>query len=132
MVTAEQTVTRNTRTMYAASPVRADGPADPNLPLSHLYAGGMSAVGICVPRSPVVSPTTTLHEVILWQVAADGTVREIQRPVLVEPALYDIGEAYFGPPAGEGSLWPPGRYVFEIRRTAGGTGSRRAGSDSSS
>jgi hypothetical protein len=119
MVTAERTVTRDTRTMYAVSPVAADGPADPTLPLSHVYAGTLEAVGVCVPRSPVVSPVNTLHDVVLWQVEKDGTAREIQRPVLLDPYLYDIGEAYFGPPAGEGPNWPAARYVFEIRRAAG-------------
>jgi hypothetical protein len=119
MVTAERTVTRDTRTMYAVSPVAAVGPADPTLPLSHVYAGSLEAVGVCVPRSPVVSPVNTLHDVVLWQVEPDGTAREIQRPVLLDPGLYDIGEAYFGPPADEGSSWPAGKYVFEIRRAAG-------------
>jgi hypothetical protein len=123
MVTAERTVTRDTRTMYAASPVRASGPSDPTLPLSHLYARDLRAVGVCVPRSPVVSPVATLLQVVLWQVGDDGTVREIQRPVVLDPALFDVGEAYYGPPANEGPFWPPGRYVFEIRRAAGGTGS---------
>ncbi len=121
MVTAETTVTRVTRTMFAAVPVAASGPADPALPVSHLHAGHLVAVGVCVPRSPVVSPTTTLHQVVLWQVAEDGTAREVLRPVVLDNALYDIGEAYFGPPAGEGPYWPAGRYVFEIRRLEGPT-----------
>ena len=119
MVTAERTVTRDTRTMYAVSPVAAIGPDDPTLPLSHVFAGSLEAVGVCVPRSPVVSPVSTLHDVVLWQIETDGTAREIQRPVLLDPGLYDIGEAYFGPPADEGSSWPAGKYVFEIRRAAG-------------
>jgi len=123
LVTAESTITRETRTMYAATPVDASGPADPTLPTSYLYADSLRAVGVCVPRSPVVSPTATLHEVVLWQVERDGVVREIQQPILMDPALYDIGEAYFSPPVDEGATWPPGRYVFEIKR-AGSTGSR--------
>lgn len=93
------------------------------MPVSHVHANGLQAVGVCVPRSPVVSPTTTLLQVVLWQVKSDGTVREIQRPVLIDPALFDVGEAYYAPPADEGDFWPPGRYVFEIKRAAGGTGS---------
>jgi len=123
LVTAESSVTRDTRTMYAASPAQASGPDDPTMPLSYVYAQSLRAVGVCVPRSPVVNPSTTLHEVILWQVESDGVVREIQRPVLLDAALYDIGEAYFGPPADEGTTWPPGKYVFEIKRAAG-AGSR--------
>jgi len=123
LVTAETTVTRETRTMYAATPVQASGPTDPSLPLAFLHADSLRAVGVCVPRSPVVSPTTTLHEVVLWQVESDGVIREIQRPLLMDPALYDIGEAYFSPPLDEGATWPPGRYVFEIKRVEG-AGSR--------
>lgn len=126
MVTAETTVTRETRTMYAASPVRALGPGDPGLSLSRLYAGNLRAVGVCVPRSPVVSPTTTLLQVVLWQVDGHGTVREVLRPVVLDSTLYDAGEAYFAPPAGGGTYWPEGRYVFEIRR-AEGAGSRWIG-----
>lgn len=70
-----------------------------------------------------MSPTTILHEVVLWQVEDNGVVREIQRPVLLDPALYDVGEAYFAPPVAEGATWPPGCYVFEIKRAAG-AGSR--------
>jgi hypothetical protein len=123
LVTVESSLRRETRTMYAATPVEATGPDDPTLPLSYLYSDQLRAVGVCVPRSPVVSPTTTLHEVVLWQVESDGVVREIQRPILMDPALYDVGEAYFAPPVEEGATWPPGRYVFEIRRVAG-AGSR--------
>ena len=126
MVTAETTVTRDTRTMYAAVPVAASGPSDPDLPVSHLFAGTLRAVGVCVPRSPVVSPTTTLHQVVLWQVNEDGMAREVQRPVVMDGDLYDIGEAYFTPPVGEGPFWPEGRYVFEIRRIEG-PGSRWIG-----
>ncbi len=119
MVTAETTVARDTRTMYAAVPMAASGPADPTLSLSHLFAGTLQAVGVCVPRSPVVSPTTILHDVVLWQVDDNGTAREIQRPVVLDNDLYDIGEAYFAPPVGEGPYWPEGRYIFEIRRIEG-------------
>jgi len=126
MVTAESTVTRETRTMYAAVPAPASGPTDPGLALSQLFAGELRAVGVCVPRSPVVSPTTTLHQVVLWQVEDDGTAREVERPVVMDDDLYDIGEAYFAPPIGEGQYWPQGRYVFEIRRIEG-PGSRWIG-----
>ena len=109
--------------MWAASPVRATGPADPDLPVRLVHADTLLAVGICPPKTPVVSSAVMLRDVILWQVLPDGTVTEVTRPELVDSRLYDLGEAYFGPPAGEGPFWPPGRYVFEIRRLAG-AGSR--------
>jgi hypothetical protein len=120
MVTAELTATRATRTMYAAVPVVASGATDPSLPLSHLYASGLKAVGVCVPRTPVMSVTAELLQVVLWQVDGQGVVREVARPVIVDGPLFEIGEAYYGPPVDEGGLWPPGRYAFEIRRIAGG------------
>ena len=126
MVTAETTVRRDTRTMYAAVPMTASGPADPALPLSHLYAGNLKAVGVCVPRSPVVSPMTILNQVVLWQVDESGFAQEIQRPVVMDNDLYDAGEAYFAPPIGDGPFWPEGRYIFEIRRLEG-PGSRWIG-----
>ncbi|MEA2676797.1 MAG: hypothetical protein QOJ81_938, partial [Chloroflexota bacterium] len=51
MVTAETSATRQTRTMYAAYPDFSNGPTDASLPLSHLYAAALRAVGVCVPRS---------------------------------------------------------------------------------
>jgi hypothetical protein len=118
-VTRSHSRIRSTRTLYGAVPVAADGPDDPDMPVSMLFADALSAVGICVPRSPVVSAATTLLHVVLWHVAEDGTAREILRPVVVDNNLYDVGEAYFGPPVGEGPFWPEGRYVFEIRRMEG-------------
>ena len=124
LVTAESTVTRRTRTMYATSPMQASGPNDSSLPLSYLYADTLRAVGVCVPRTPESNPTALLGEVVLWQVESDGVAREIDRPTLIDPALYDVGEAYFAPSGTADATWPPGRYVFEIRAPAGGAGSR--------
>lgn len=115
MVTAESTVTRDTRTMYAATPIHAAGPTDPVLPLSHLYADTLRAVGVCVPRTENANPTATLSDVVLWRVDENGVAHEIDAPPLLDVDLYNVGEAYFQPPADEGTTWPPGRYVFEIR-----------------
>ena len=120
MVTAETTVTRETRTMFAADPQPASGPTDPSLPVSHLFASHLRAVGVCVPASPVIKPTTELLQVVLWQVSADGSARIIDRPQLLYSNLYDVGEAYYAPPETEGEYWPAGRYVFEIKRQAQG------------
>jgi hypothetical protein len=60
-----------------------------------------------------------LRAVVLWQISPDGTVREVTRPTVSDVPLYDLGEAYFAPPVGEGPFWPEGRYVFEIRRIEG-------------
>ena len=113
LVTAERSITRDTRTMYAASPVEASGPNDPAISLSHLYALGLHAVGVCVPRFEGITPEQTLLSVRLWQIAPTGFVREINGAVVTDPSLYRLGEAYWAPP--EGGEWPAGRYVFEIR-----------------
>ncbi|MEO6350149.1 MAG: hypothetical protein ABIP53_05820 [Candidatus Limnocylindrales bacterium] len=120
MVTAETTATRRTRTMYAADPVAASGPSDPTLPTSRLFALALRGVGVCVPRTPVMSPVDELMQVILWQVDSDGEAHEVARPVILDEPLFEIGEAYYGPPSDEGELWPAGRYAFEIKRIAGG------------
>ncbi len=123
LLTSESTLKRPSRSLWAGAPEQATGPADPNLQLISVRVGSLQAVGICGPKTPVVSPAEVLRAVILWQVGTDGSVREVTRPRLLDVALYDLGEAYFQPPAGEGDVWPAGRYVFEIRRLAGGESS---------
>jgi len=123
LLTSESTLRRPSRSLWAGSPGKATGPADPALPLISVRVGSLQAVGICGPKTPVVSPAEVLRAVVLWQIGPDGSVREVTRPRLLDVALYDLGEAYFQPPAGEGDVWPAGRYVFEIRRLAGGESS---------
>ena len=123
LLTSESTLKRPSRSLWAGSPGKASGPADPKLHLTPVRVGSLQAVGICGPKTPVISPAEVLRSVVLWQVRTDGSVREVTRPRLLDVALYDLGEAYFQPPAGEGDVWPAGRYVFEIRRLAGGESS---------
>jgi hypothetical protein len=123
LLTSESTLKRPSRSLWAGSPATATGPADPKLRLTSVRVGSLQAVGICGPKTPVISPAEVLRSVVLWQIGADGRPREVTQPRLLDEALYDLGEAYFKPPAGEGEVWPAGRYVFEIRRLAGGEGS---------
>jgi hypothetical protein len=120
MVTAETTATRQTRTMYAALPSFSSGPTDTALPLSHLYASSLRAVGVCVPRSANLVVAAQLARIVLWQVSDDGTVRQVPDPLVIDRPLYLAGEAYWAPPVGEGDTWPVGRYVFEIEPSDGG------------
>ncbi len=120
VITAETTAARRTRTMYASSPSSSSGPTDRMLPLSHAYAGVLRAVGLCVPQEDYVDAAAELGRVVLWQVHADGTAREIADPVVIDLPLYQAGEAYWAPPSGDGQTWPAGRYVFEIRPAVGG------------
>jgi len=126
LLSSESTQRWTVRTLWAAAPTAATGPTDPDLPVRVVHADNLLAVGICPPRTPVLTPSLMLRDVVLWQVLADGHAREVTRPGLFDSALYDLGEAYFGPPAGEGKYWPAGRYVFQIRRLAG-AGSRWMG-----
>jgi hypothetical protein len=120
MVTAETTATRQTRTMYAANPDFSNGPTDASLPLSHLYAGALRAVGVCVPRDDDSVVAAELSRVVLWQVSPDGSVREVRNAQVIDRPLFLAGEAYWAPPADESASWPVGRYIFEIRPNDGG------------
>lgn len=126
LLSSEATQRWTVRTLWAAAPTAATGPTDPDLPVRVVHADNLLAVGICPPRTPVLTPSLMLRDVVLWQVLSDGIAREVTRPRLLDPGLYDLGEAYFEPPVGEGPFWPAGRYVFQIRRLAG-TGSRWMG-----
>lgn len=120
MVTAETSAARQTRTMYAAYPAFSNGPSDRSLALSHLYAGALRAVGVCVPRAEDNAVAAELSRVVLWQISDDGAVRQIRNPLVIDRPLYLAGEAYWAPPSGEGNTWPEGRYVFEIETNDGG------------
>ena len=106
--------------MYAASPQPASGALDPSIELSHLYAGGLRAVGVCVPRSSAEGVISELARIDLWQVGGDGTARRVDDAVVLDVPLYRAGEAYWAPPPGQGGLWPAGRYIFEIESDDGG------------
>ena len=103
-----------TRTLWGASIQEASGPTDDSLTSSRDHADRLVAVGICVPVTPVMSPVDQLLQVVLWHVDPDGTVREVTRPQIVDAEMFDLGEAYYGPPADEGESWAAGRYVFEF------------------
>jgi hypothetical protein len=115
LVSMEESSRWRTRTLWAVTSQRASGPADPRLRLSKDHAARLVAIGICAPASSLVSPVEQLRRTVLWHVGDDGTVREILNPVILDVPLFERGEAYYGPPADEGTSWPPGRYVFEIR-----------------
>ena len=123
LVSMEESPRWKTRTMWGVSPQDASGPLDDSLVASTDHAARLTAIGVCAPATPVMSPVDELLHVVLWHVGTDGRAREITRPVIVDQELFDLGEAYYGPPEGEGDSWAPGRYVFEIKRIAGG-GSR--------
>jgi hypothetical protein len=106
--------------MWGATLQEGAGPGDAQLAASRDHARELNAVGICAPSNPTMSPVDQLLQVVLWHVDLDGNVTEITQPEIVDAELFDLGEAYYGPPPEVGDSWPPGRYVFEIRRLAGG------------
>jgi hypothetical protein len=123
LVSMEESPRWKTRTMWGVTPQDATGPLDESLKATIDHAARLTAIGVCAPATPVMSPVDGLLHAVLWHVGTDGRAREITRPVIVDQELFDLGEAYYGPPEGEGDSWAPGRYVFEIKRIAGG-GSR--------
>jgi hypothetical protein len=120
LVSVEESARWRTRTMWGVAVQEATGPADPQLDAALDKADRLTAIGVCAPVTPVLSAVDQLLQVVLWHVSADGTVREVTRPVIVDEPLFELGEAYYAPPQDEGETWAAGRYVFEIRRLAGG------------
>ena len=78
------------------------------------------AVGVCAPPDPILALSEQLARVVLWHVPLDGSPRAIRSPSILDAPLLAFGEAYYGPPPGEGEEWPPGRYVIEIKPRSSG------------
>jgi hypothetical protein len=94
--------------MWGAFLQEGSGPADTGLLASRDHARTLKAVGICAPSNPTMSPVDQLLQVVLWHVDLEGKVSEITRPTIVDTELFDMGEAYYGPPPEIGESWPPG------------------------
>jgi hypothetical protein len=69
---------------------------------------------------PILALPDQLARVVLWHVPLDGPPRAIKSPSVLDAQLLALGEAYYGPPPGEGEEWPPGRYVIEIKPRSSG------------
>jgi hypothetical protein len=121
LVSVEETTRWRTRTMWGTTPQRAAGPGDATLAARRDNAERLVAVGVCAPTDPVLALPEQLARVVLWHVPSDGQPRTIDSPSVLDQPLLAFGEAYFGPPPGEGEEWPPGRYVIEIKPRSGGT-----------
>jgi hypothetical protein len=121
LVSIEETARWRIRTMWAGTPQRAAGPGDVSLVARRDNAERLMAVGVCAPTDPIVALPDQLARVTLWHVPTDGPPRAISGPSVVDQPLLAFGEAYYGPPPGEGKEWPAGRYVIEIKPRSGGT-----------
>jgi hypothetical protein len=120
LVSIEETARWRTRTMWASTPQRAAGPGDATLAARRDNAERLVAVGVCAPTDSILALPEQLARVVLWHVPTDGPPRGITSPSVVDAPLLAFGEAYYGPPAGEGEAWPPGRYVIEIKPRGSG------------
>lgn len=120
LVSIEETSRWRTRTMWATTPQRAAGPGDVNMVARRDNAERLMAVGVCAPMDPILALPDQLARVVLWHVPVDGPPRAISRPSVLDAPLLAFGEAYYGPPPGEGEEWPPGRYVIEIKPRSNG------------
>jgi hypothetical protein len=125
LLTTETGPLGDTRTLYGTAPLAASGPTDPGIPTANVAATRLFSIGVCRPltggREP--APDGSHIEVSLWRVDAVGTAVLLPPPVVLDKALYSIGEAYYGPPlaqtdrqltAGVTRGWAPGRYVLDI------------------
>lgn len=121
LVSIEETSRWRTRTMWGATPQRASGPDDARIVARRDNTERLMAVGVCAPMDSTVALSDQLARVVLWHVPLDGPPRAISRPSVLDEPLLAFGEAYYGPPPGEGAEWPPGRYVIEIRPQRSGT-----------
>jgi hypothetical protein len=95
----------------------AAGPADPGVPLAHLVASRVTALGFCAPVDavPVVARTA-----ILWSdlpAAAPAANRYV--PVAALRAAPRADGALADATPGR-AAWPPGRYVVEVLNGARG------------
>jgi len=121
LLSIEETSRWRTRTVWATTPQPAEGPGDPNMVARRDNAERLMAVGVCAPIDPILALPEQLARVVLWHVPIDGPPRVISRPSVLDKPLLAFGEAYYGPPLGEGEEWPPGRYVIEIKPRSSGT-----------
>jgi hypothetical protein len=120
LVSIEETSRWRTRTMWAITPQPAEGPGDAKMLARRDHAERLMAVGVCAPIDPLLALPDQLARVVLWVVPSDGPPRVISSPSLLDESLLAFGEAYYGPPQGEGEEWPPGRYVIEIKPRGSG------------
>ncbi len=132
LVTMETSALGNTRTMYGIVPATATGPTDRSIPTANLHADRLIGIGVCSPAQANPSLLSPVTGVTVWSVPPAGELRRFDDMPVLDEALNELGEAYFGPPRTEtdpflaGSTiptWPPGRYVIQIDRadTAGVT-----------
>lgn len=132
LITMETGALGDTRTMYGLSAAAATGPTDNSIPTAHLNAALMFGIGVCSPHAGA-NPTlpSPVMGVTIWSLPPDGDASKMSPAPVLDDALNNLGEAYFGRPrTGSDPLlagndnhgWPPGRYAIEIARgNANGT-----------
>ncbi len=125
---------RRVRSWTAIVPASASSPADTTIPVVDVVADDVSALGFCAPVS--VTPRSVSWQATLWSVPAAGSPgppEPVAAARIAAPAGHlgtlALGGAAPGarlasPPAGRAGpsaapgvvrVWPPGRYVMELR-----------------
>jgi hypothetical protein len=90
---------------------------DPSLPFEPVVAERITAIGWCAPvlgpdRPPVAARAS------LWRAGDEGMELVVSYVRLEPEGPNALGELWAPPPGNEG-VWPPGRYVIELRTPSG-------------
>jgi len=116
LVTMESSPLGDTRTMYGIEPRPAAGPLDPSMPTADVAAFSLAAIGVCRPltagRADMRQPANGI-EVAIWRIDPAGDAAPAPK-VVVDEALYSIGEAYYAPAASEGDPQLAAHIVWRI------------------
>lgn len=102
--------------VWSATEAGEDAIDDPSLPFEPVIAERITAIGWCAPvLGPERPPVTAQGS--LWRLGGEGM--EPVGFVRLEPDERNaLGELWAPPPGGDG-VWPPGRYVIELRTPSG-------------
>ncbi len=110
------------RSWIAIEPVEATGPLDPAIPFAPVATDVVTALGYCSPLTDAERPPEGARAAV-WAVNED-----VARPLAADPLEPTTPNALGGlwRPAPDVAAvidgfvaWPPGRYVLEVRATAG-------------
>jgi hypothetical protein len=126
LITMETGALGDTRTMFGLTAAAATGPTDSSIPTAHLNATLVFGIGVCSPHAGA-NPTlpSPVIGVTIWNVPPAGDASKMLPAPVLDDALNNLGEAYFGRPRTETDPllagndnhgWPPGRYAIQIDR----------------
>jgi hypothetical protein len=130
LITAEADAIGAARTMFTAVARAANAANDPSIPTVELRADRMFAIGVCRPNPAGLRvPDVPFEPIAIWNLPSHGPPVAIAGARILDLALFELGEAYYGPPeppnasgspTTETMSWGPGRYVLELDGTSSG------------